>query len=264
MNGLLTESSNVMLDANSRKLMWTAAPMAKAASKAEEKEQVKTMLSARLSDQDAVMLANLREIELLRAQVNILSTYFDQLSALSTTNAPEQFSIQMESSVGALNSLSTALSSSPMTQTPKALQQLSKGLGSLAVKGIQQRALERELEARKTTIAEIFRLHQVLLEAIKAQIEADEDIVRQREYEVKVKDSILSAVNDQERWINDRKTLLKPTAVSQNLSSTISALTKMQTAWSKLLIGEVSIADVQSITGDLQPVLTSLLAMKPK
>lgn len=262
MDGLLTESADVMLDANSRKLMWTAAPMAKSASTAEQKEQVKTMLSASLSDQDAVMLANLREIELLRAQVNILSAYFDQLAALSTTNAPDQFSTQLESSVSALNSLSTALSGSSLTQTPAAVQQLSKGLGSLTVKGVQQRALARELEARKTTIAEILRLHQALLGAIRAQIEADEDMVRQREYEVKVKDSILTAVNDQEQWINDRRSLLKPASVSQQLSATMNALTKMQTAWSKLLIGEVSIRDVQSVADDLQPVLSSLVAMK--
>lgn len=262
MDGLLTESSIVIVDANSRKFMWSVAPIVKAASTAEEKKQAKTMLSTQLGVQDTVMIMNLTEIELLRAQVKILSTYFGRLAALSTTDVPAQFGAQLENSVTALNSLSNELLGSSLTGKPEAVQQLSKGLGSLIVKGVQQGALERELEARKTTIAEILRLHQALLAVIKAQIEADARIVRQREYEVKVKDAILTAVNNQERWINDRRSLLKPVPVSQQVSATMSALEKMQTAWARLLVSELSIADVQSVVDDLQPVLTSLATMR--
>lgn len=262
MDGLLTESTNVMVDANSRKIMWTAAPLVEAASTPEEQDQVKTMLVDQLQVQDDVMRLNIKEIELLRAQVKILSTYFGRLAALATTDAPAQFGAQLENSVTALNSLSNELNGSSLINQPEAVQQLAGGLGSLVVKGVQQRALENELEARKTTIAETLRLHQALLAAIKAQIDADAGIIRQREYEVRVRDAIVTSVNRQETWIRDRRSLLEPVPVSQQVSATMSALENMQTAWARLLTSELTAADVQSVVNDLQPVLTGLAALR--
>lgn len=252
MDGLLVEAGQVLVDTNSKKLIWTKADFPDVPNAGDQ-------LTTSLTGADEVVKENLEEMRLLRDQVSLLSAYFDQLAAMATSDAPQAFAKQLEGTATALNSVKEKL-----TREPDVVGQIAGQIGFLVVRGIQHKELEKELQARKDTIESVLESHQKLLLVLKAQIEADLDIVRQNEYETEVIEPFAASkkLANPDSWSKKRRELLQPVALTEKMRATVGALNKMRTAWAKLLTNSLTAEDVQGIADDLQPVLTGLAALK--
>lgn len=248
---LLTTSSRILVDTNSDKLLQTVAEFPGA------------VTARSLEQQDEPLRQNLREILLLREQVELLSDYFAALDALASTGAASSFGGEIQSTVGDLETLAGTLGAGQLASNPAAVGQLSGTAGTLVVRHIQVRGLEKELEARKQTIAEILNLHQALFSALKAQVGADIEFNRQRQYEKDVAEPLVrGTITDATSWKQRRLELLETPPIDQRLSAAASAAKKLESAWAKLLAGGLSAADVQAISAILSQVVDEIGALK--
>ena len=274
MDGLLTEADQLLIDTNSRKFLWSQSAMLKDAAQAteEERAEIASILlndeefSGGLLDMDNVMRENLAAHEFVRSQVSLLAAYFAQLAGLAKTDAAEQFGAQLAGSVDSLNTLSDALGANKVGNAAGA-EEAAQAAGTAIVRAVQARSLEHELELRGETIENVLKVHEALLDALKDQIWADLDVARKREYETKVEAPLRdgTAVKDvasMKAWIDNRRQLLAPAPLNQKVSATISALQKLRTAWTKLQTHSLTLADVQAVLDDLQPVIAGAEALK--
>lgn len=253
--GLLDAAKGVLVDTNSEKLLETVADFPGSVD------------LAAFKDQDSAMRANLTEIDLLKRQVTLLSDYFSALSNLAITKAPESFGAEIQNTAASLSGLSQALGNSAMLENSTAVSQLAGSGATLIVRGIQLRALNRELEERKSVIAEILGLHQELLAALEAQIRADQKFSRDRQYEKEVIEPFLSGqvqAGNAAAWKKDRLELLSPPPLVQQVVGAQSAVKNLRSAWAKLLTNKLTAADIQAVVNDLEPILAALEAVKQK
>lgn len=251
--GLLDAAKDVLVDTNSEKLLQTVADFPGSVDRAAFKEQ------------DSAMRANLSELDLLKRQVTLLADYFTALSNLASTKAPESFGAELGSTVTSLDALSGALGETSLFKDTAAAQSVAQGVGTLIVRGVQLRALQRELKERKQTIAEVLGLHQALLAALKAQISADQQLTRDRQYEEEVVAPFLAGQvqeGNAASWKQDRVDLLGPAPVAQQVANAESAVKNLRSAWAKLLVNKLTASDVQAVVSDLEPILAGLGALK--
>jgi hypothetical protein len=251
LGALLAEAGTVLVDANSDKVLQSAADFPGAVTRDEFKEQ------------DRTLRLNLTELELLGRQVSVLADYFDALSRLATTKAPEAVGAELQRTVASLNGLTSSLGKANLIRSEAGAAQLAQGLGTLVVRGVQLRALERELAARRQTIAEILRLHQALLAALEAQIGSDLELERSRRYESEVMQPFLAgAVSNHDGWKTKRRELLRKASVVEQAQAAGKAAEDLQAAWAMLLSGKLDSADVQAVVNDLEPILAGLAGIK--
>lgn len=245
-DALLVRSSEVLVDTNSDKLLETAAQLPG------------TMTAAEVKEQDDAVGLNLAEIRRLRAQVALLSDYFDTLARLASSDAPSVIGASAASTVSELDALTQTLHGGPLIEDADAVGPLVSSLGTLVVRGVQGRELRQELDARKQTIAHILELHKKLFAVLAAQVGADEDFVRQRQYEKKVVEPLLAgSIADPATWKKERYAFLQPPPVAQQLSAARSAASQLQSAWAELLAGSITPADVQAVVAELEPILSA-------
>lgn len=251
--GLLDYAGEVLVNSNSDKLLQTQA------------EFPGTVTQEEFDRQDGAMRQNLVELGLLKRQVRLLSDYFQALADLATSKAPEAFGAEAKNTVSSINGLTQALNGSSLFGRPEAAAMLSQSLGELIVRGIQVKLLKTELEERKETIARVLRLHQALLEALKAQIKSDLELGRNRLYEKEVMKPFLEATfpngvqeSEWKGWKAKRLELLQEPPVIAQVQQASKALQAMQRSWIKLLSNDVTSEDIQGIVRDLQPILASL------
>lgn len=251
LDSLLVEVGTVMIDTDSDELLETAAEFPGAVTRAE------------LKTQDAVLRSNLGELDLFRRQAVVLGDYFAGLSRLATTEAAESFGAELQNTVASLNGLSSALGSSSLARNEAGVAQLTQGVGTLIVRGVQLRALDRELKARKQTIVEILRLHRALLAALKAGLDSDLEYEGNRRYETEVIEPFLAGnVGDPEGWKAKRRELGSEPAVRKQLEDAAHAAQQLQGAWGMLLANKLGAADVQAVVNDLEPILAGLGKLK--
>jgi len=262
MDILLIEAEQVLIDTNSERLLWNAEGVLKSATTDDEKSEVEELLlgesTGQLFDMDNRIRENLDAYDIVRSQVSLLAAYFSQLAGLATTDAAELFGAQLADSVTALNSLSNSLKRSPVI-TNSGAGQAAATLGVAIVKTVQARSLENELELRGKTIDNVLKVHEELLDALKEQIKGDLALGRKREYEAAVREPLAdgSALGNRQEWIDARRRLLAAAPLNQKIGNTISALQKLRTAWTKLQTNSLTVADVQSVLDDLQPLIAA-------
>jgi hypothetical protein len=251
-DGLLTEVGSSAVDANSAKLLET--------------QELTPVTRAQLGQQDQEMRDYLAELERIRTQVDLLGEYFQALASLATSNAPESFSTQVQNVATSLNGVSQQVRGTDIASDPQAAATLAGGVGSLVVKGVQGRALERELRARKETIAEVLLLQQALLKVLSSQAEANARFTSARQYD---KEVVIPLTTNQvtsdparESWMTDRRQMLSQPLLVQQVQAAEQAAASLRQAWSKLLSHDLTAADVQAIAAQIAPILTSLDALK--
>ncbi|MCB1053935.1 MAG: hypothetical protein KDD11_00300 [Acidobacteria bacterium] len=248
---LLVTSGRVLVDTNSDKLLRT------------ETDFPGSVTAEALAEQDDPLRENLAELALLRRQAGRLSDYFTALDALATTGAVSSFGGQIGAAVADLQALSTTLGTGQLARNPAAAGELAGSVGSLAVRHVQLRELERELEARKETIAEVLHLHQALFEALEAQIAADVAITRQQQYQDEVVGPLVNgAIEDPVAWKARRQELLAPAAIHQQLAAAASAAETLRTVWARLLAGGLTPADVEAVVAQLSILVDQIGALR--
>lgn len=251
-SGLITEVGNTAVDANSVKLI-----------------QSRALAPVSLTDfqkQDQDMRNYLGELTRIQAQVDLLGDYFNALAALATSNAPQSFSTQVQGLATTLVGVTQEVKGTTIAKASQ-IETAAGSVGGLVVKGVQGRELKKELEARKQTIAEILQLHQLLLATLSSQTAADARFTTALDYDQKVIEPFMAGqVNQaqQQSWSSERLSLLSQPELVKEVNTAADAARSLQQAWSKLLSNDLTAAEIQAITAELAPVLTSLQALKPQ
>jgi hypothetical protein len=252
--GLLDESSNLLVDANSEKLLQGLA-LAGAGT------------IDQLQEQDQALRANLTEIRLLGRQLDLLAAYFTALKNLATSDAPSAFASQIESTASSLSGLSEELRGSPLLKDEASGTQLAQGLGGLVVRGIQARALRRELERRKETIDDVLALHERLFAALRAQVMADAQLQEQHQYDQQVvqpftTEGALATDAEQQAWIDARRKHLSQPILVQQLDAAAAAARALRSAWAKALRKDLGPADIQAVIEEVEPIVADVAALQ--
>jgi hypothetical protein len=252
--GLITEVGNTAVDANSVKLL-----------------QSRELAPVSLTDfqqQDKDMRSYLSELARIQTQVTLLGDYFQALAGLATSSAPQSFATEVQSVATSLEGVTQQVRGTSIAKDPQAAAALAGGVGGLIVRGIQGRELQRELETRKQTIAEILELHQALLQVLSSQTAANARFTTALDYDQEVvapfMDNQLTAQPAQQTWMEQRLKLLSQPLLVQQVDTAAQAARDLQQAWSKLLSNDLTPQEVQAIAAEISPILTSLEALKPK
>jgi hypothetical protein len=249
-DALLQQAAQIQVDASSEKLLATRSDLG-------------PVSRDDFRNQDQADRGFVDEITLLRRQAKLLADYFTALDALATSDVPQAFGTTLATTAGSLDALSQQLRGSGLSSHPQAEQELATDVGSLVVRAAGSRALKRELEQRKETIARVLQLHVALLGVLRDQVEANLKFTRNRQYEQQVEEPYLTkgAALDPTSWKQQRFQGLGPSDPVQQLEDAQSAARNLQTAWVKLLSNELGPADVEAVTTELAPILAALDAL---
>jgi hypothetical protein len=205
----------------------------------------------------------LDELSLLRRQVDLLGDYFAALDALAASNAPQAFGSTLASTAGSLDTLSQELRGKGLAQSTQAAQALASGVGSLVVKRAESRALQRELEQRGETIAQVLLLQEALLGAIRDQTASSLSVTRNRQYQEQVVNPYEDASTplDATSWKQARYQGISPPDPVEQLTAAESAARSLRAAWTKLLGRQLGPDDINAVASDLEPILAALNAL---
>lgn len=249
--GLITQVGNSAVDANSVKLL-----------------QSRALAPVALSDiqkQDQDMRDYLAELNRIQLQTALLGDYFQALAGLATSSAPQSFATEVQSLATTLGSVTEKVRDTSIAQETQAVAAAAGSAGDLVVKEIQGKELQRELEARKETIARVLDLQQTLLAALASQTEANARFTTALDYDQQVVAPLIAGQvtpATQKSWMSGRYSLLSQPVLVTQVSTAAQAARDLRQAWNKLLANDLTAAEVQAIAADLAPVLASLEALK--
>lgn len=250
--GLITEVGNTAVDANSVKLL--------------QSRSLASVSPGDFQQQDKDMRNYLGELTRIQAQVTLLGDYFNALAALATSNAPQSFGTEVQSLATTLVGVTQDVKGTTIAQGSQ-IATAAGSVGGLVVKKIQGRELKKELEARKQTISDILQLHQALLATLSSQTDANNRFTTALDYDQKVIQPFMAGQvtqPQQQAWMTERLTVLSKPVLVEQVNTTAEAARALQQAWNKLLSNDLTAAEIQAITAELAPVITSLEALKPK
>lgn len=250
---LLDTSTDLLVDSNSQKLLQG---LRLAPGTAED-----------LEEQDKAMRANLTEVRLLRRQLDLLGEYFRSLSALSTSDVPQAFAAELSQTAAAIDGVSKSLQQTALFRNAAAGESLVGEIGGLIVAGVRGHELRRELERRKATIDEVLSIQGRLLDALRAQVLADVEINRQREYDTEVVEPFetegdLSTEAQQQVWLAARRKLLTDPILVEELVAAAAAARALRVAWARVLADRLTPADVEAVVAKLDPIAANVAAIR--
>ena len=161
-----------------------------------------------------------------------------------------------------MNKLSDELRGANLVDNEALAQRVSGFVATLVIRNQQSKALEHELERRKTTIAEVLLLHQELIEAIREQIQPDLEFIHENQYNERVRDpflaeNVLTTSSERQEWVDNRHQLLDAPVLSTKLELASSSVVLMLEAWKKLLRNELTPLDFQKLFESLQGILVN-------
>jgi hypothetical protein len=248
--GLITEVGNTAVDANSVKLL-----------------QSRSLAPVSLPDfrqQDQDMRNYLAELTRIQAQTTLLGDYFQALADLATSSAPQSFSTEVQSLATTLVGVTQEVRGTTIAQASQ-VEAAAGSVGGLIVKEVQGRELKKELEARKQTISDILKLQQALLATLSSQTQANASFTTALDYDQQVVQPFMAGQvtqPQQQTWMAERLSLLSQPVLVEQITTTEEAARSLQQAWNKLLSNDLTVEEVQAITAELAPVLTTLDALK--
>ena len=248
--GLITEAGNTAVDANSVKLL--------------QNRSLAPVTAADYQQQDQDMRSYLAELNRIEAQTKLLGDYFQSLADLANSNAPESFDTEVQSVATTLEGVTQAVRGTTIAKA-EPLAAAAGSVSGLVVKDIQGKELERELNARKDTIAAILQLQQKLLAILSAQTEANLRFTAAQTYDQQVVTPFMAGqvtTQTAQSWMANRLSYLSQPELVQQMITAAQAAQSLQQAWNKLLTNDLTLEEVQAISAELAPVLTSLEALK--
>lgn len=250
-NGLIEQVGKSAVDANSVKLLQNRA--------------LAPVPLPAFQQQDQEMRDYLAELNRIQVQTTLLGDYFQALADLATSNAPQSFATEVQNVATTLGGVTQEVRGTNLAQQTQAASAAAGSVGGLVVKEVQGKELQRELAARKETIAQILQLHQALLAALGSQAEANTrftDSVGYGQDVVSPFEAGQVTAATQTAWMTARYTALSQPVLVQQVGTAAQAARDLQQAWNRLLSNDLTAAEVQAITADLAPVLASLDALK--
>ena len=242
-DGLLSDTAGLLIDANSRKLL--------------ESRDLAPVSEADFRKQDDDMRRQVKDLKLLQRQVDLLGKYFCALASLAGSDASDQISEQLGDIGSSLASLAKTLGSTDKLATDaSAVSAIAKDVGKLVVQGVQAGALRDELEARGQTIADVLRQQADLLKALAEEAGRAQGFLDRRDYDQKVVDPFLASDPLPSTWMQDRQDGLTKSPIPDSLQAAVQAASSLRIAWVSLLANELDPDELEAVAQSLASIDT--------
>ena len=200
-------------------------------------------------DRHEGIAALVADLERLRRHGKLLGRYFEALHGLTETDADARARDAAVQAASAATDLGKELAGSTLL-TASERELLGKSTG-LAVRGVREAALARELEARGAVIGTELELQEALLAALRRTIRVDSASLRQLAAERDVAGPFVNgSIADARGWISFRRSLVLPPATVEALADAADAASRVRTAWAALVSGRFDAAAWSSVLAD--------------
>ena len=200
-------------------------------------------------DRHEGIAALVADMERLRRHGKLLGRYFEALHGLTETDADARARDAAVQAASAATDLGKELAGSTLL-TASERELLGKSTG-LAVRGVREAALARELEARGAVIGTELELQEALLAALRRTIRVDSASLRQLAAERDVAGPFVNgSIADARGWISFRRSLVLPPATVEALADAADAASRVRTAWAALVSGRFDAAAWSSVLAD--------------
>lgn len=201
------------------------------------------------------------DLERLRNHARLLTRYFETLAAIADDEADTEAAEQIKGVAGALNSAGQALAGSKLL-TSAETDDLSQA-ASLAVRGMRNRAIDRERSARAGAIDRELHLQKALLDALRRKLQADlaslATLGRERDV---TRPFLDAAIADQRDWIALRRAYLFAPRGTEALSDASDAASKLRAAWAAFVEGRFDEAARAALLADLDAIVSFAESVK--
>jgi len=206
----------------------------------------------------AVLVA---DMERLRRHGKLLGRYFEALHGLTETDADARARDAAVQAASAATDLGKELAGSTLL-TASERELLGKSTG-LAVRGVREAALGRELEARGAVIETELELQEALLAALRRTIRVDSASLRQLAAERDVAGPFVNgSIADPRGWISFRRSLVLPPATVEALADAADAASRVRTAWAALVSGRFDAAAWSSVLADADTLVALVKSLQ--
>ena len=194
----------------------------------------------------------LEDLQNLRKHTGLLATYFTQLEALATSNAPERTKDAIEKTVGKMTKLSVTLGASLPTEVP-GLSEAGNVLIDLRIRS----ALEEELETRKKIIHQALQVHEELLTFLTTRISDQITFIKNTKENLLVRSPFIdkSPLTKPEEWVANRHEVVYLPISAEEIRAASKAAKKMREAFKDLLAGKDTIGTINALVIDIKSIL---------
>jgi hypothetical protein len=212
-------------------------------------------------DRHEGIAALVADIERLRRHGKLLGRYFEALHGLTESDADARARDAAVQAASAATDLGKELAGSTLL-TASERELLGKSTG-LAVRGVREAALARELEARGAVIGTQLELQEALLAALRRTIRVDSASLRQLAAERDVAGPFVNgSIADPRGWISFRRSLVLPPATVEALADAADAASRVRTAWAALVSGRFDAAAWSSVLADADTLVALVRSLQ--
>jgi len=236
----------LLVDANSVRLL--------------DSRQLAPVSEADFRQQDENMRRQLRDLRLLKSEVDLLGQYFSALASLADSNTSDTIANQLGDIGSSLSSLAKTLGDTNTLATDSTLVgTVTKDTGKVVVKGVQAHRLRKELETHGADIANVLHQQAQMLKALTALAERAQSFLNQQSYEQNVVAPFLAGTTSS-TWEQDRLAGLLQMPIPESLQAALQAAASLRIAWASLLADEL---DADELAAVRRP-LTTIDALQEK
>ena len=201
------------------------------------------------------------DLERLRKHARLLARYFEGLKELADPAADRAADAAAAKAADAASDLGRELSGSKLLSASER-DLLSKTAG-LLVRGVRERALDREVAARASAIDHELAVQKTLLDALRREIRADalslRELGRQRDV---ARPYLENRVQDPAAWIAQRRLYTLPPAVGDILADASETASRLRSAWAALAEGRLDAAAWSALLADAETLASWVRAAR--
>jgi hypothetical protein len=220
--------------------------------------------AAYLADADAIDAESIKTMRSVDEISRAMLEYFQALSALASTTAPEKIGTEVNEAGNNLTDISKKLGGTGTTITA-ATPLVTSGTTFIANLGVD-RALKDELDSRTAALDLAFQLQQNLLDRLSKETEENaETLVDKRRDRIVRQPYVTGSLHStaaQNAWIEERANLaLVPYRVAA-IGEAKKQMKEMQDNFMALQKGEMSAEDIDRFTGQLVDFIAKLKSLQ--
>lgn len=245
MKKVIDDTSGLLIDANSTKLL--------------ESEAITQVDAGELQEQDDAMRKQVRDLRLLKRQAQLLGRYFETLAKLAAKDESEQIASEVGDLGRTLSDVATAAGKgSELLRNGDVVEEVTSTIAKGVVKGVHAGRLRDELEDRGEVIATVLRQQADALKTLARQAEEAHTYLEQRGYQETVAAPLLNVDPIPEdgwpEWMGNRRAALEQAPVPDSLLQAFDAAVSLRAAWAGLLANELDEDQLQEVASQVAPL----------
>ncbi|MEL7486909.1 MAG: hypothetical protein AAGJ87_06815 [Pseudomonadota bacterium] len=189
----------------------------------------------------------------LKRHARLLRAYFTSMDALARSDAPTSISTSAGGVVDALNGLSPTIENATIGDVD--VKSFVGPVVELIVQAKISKALDARFRADAAVIDRELNLHAAALEAVKASIMADQEVIRQIDIVRNVRNAYASDGALPKDWAIRWRTSLSPSPEVEAIDAAADAMKKVRTAYAALAEGRSGLDQTLLLLQDVSDVL---------